>query len=109
MKRLAFAGLAALLLLVVVVGCGDDAAAPPPETVTVTETDTETVTETTPLEEDRAYLLAFDFCETAPLGAIALLQGGSPEDLAREFSERIRPELREAALEGCLAGLEDRD
>ena len=94
--------------LLLVAGCGGGGET---TTVAVTETvtQTETVMETTPLEEDRAYLLAFDFCESAPLGAIALLQGGSPEDLAREFSERIRPELREATLEGCLAGLEDRD
>jgi hypothetical protein len=106
LRRAAPAAAAAALLLVA--GCGGRGET---TTVAVTETvtQTETVTETTPLEEDRAYLLASDFCETAPLGAIALLQGGSAEDLAREFSERIRPELREAPLERGLAGLDERD
>jgi hypothetical protein len=66
-----------------------------------TRTEAESVT----LEEDRAYQLAFDFCESAPLDTVSLF-GGDPEDLARSFSEEIRPSLREAALAGCLAALE---
>ena len=98
----------AALVVLVLAACGGGEAAPA-ETTTVTVTETVTETETTPLEEDRAYLLASDFCEAAPLAAIALLQGGSPEELGRRFAEQIRPELREAALEGCLAGLARRD
>jgi hypothetical protein len=69
---------------------------------------TTTESEAPPLQEDRAYLLAFDFCTSAPLEAVSLIQGGSPEEMARDFASEIRPELREAALQGCLAALEDR-
>lgn len=95
--------LAAAAILLAVPACGDETA--PPETTTVVVTEAET----TPPEEDRAYLLALDFCANAPLETIALLRGGSPEDLAREFAQQIRPELREAALDGCLEGIGRRD
>jgi hypothetical protein len=81
-------------------GCGgdDEETAPPPPPTT-------TAAETVPLQEDRAYQLAFDFCESAPLDTLSLF-GGDPEDIARSFSEEIRPSLREAALAGCLAALD---
>ena len=77
---------------------GDEETAPPPPPTT-------TAAETVPLQEDRAYQLAFDFCESAPLDTLSLF-GGDPEDIARSFSEEIRPSLREAALAGCLAALD---
>jgi hypothetical protein len=93
MTRTTALALAALALT----GCaGNDEAAPPPPTTTEVET--------VPLEEDRAYQLAFDFCESAPLDTLSLF-GGDPEGMARSFSEEIRPSLREAALAGCLAAL----
>ncbi len=105
--RVFLAGAGATVALLLAAACGGG------ETTTVvvteTETETETVTESVSLEEDRAYLLAVDFCENAPLDAVALFQPGSAADLAREFADQIRPELREAALEGCLAGLGRRE
>jgi hypothetical protein len=87
----------ALLALAGCAGDGEETTPPPPTT---------TGAETVPLEEDRAYQLAFDFCESAPLDTLSLF-GGDPEDMARSFSEEIRPSLREAALAGCLAALEE--
>ena len=88
------------LALLALAGCaGDDDETAPPTT-------TRAEAETVPLEEDRAYQLAFDFCESVPLDTLSLF-GGDPEDLARSFSEEIRPSLREAALAGCLAALEE--
>lgn len=92
---------AILVALLALAGCaGDDeeTTTPPPPTTTAAET--------VPLQEDRAYQLAFDFCESAPLDTLTLF-GGDPEDMARSFSEEIRPSLREAALAGCLAALEE--
>lgn len=92
---------AILVALLALAGCaGDDEekTTPPPPTTTAAET--------VPLQEDRAYQLAFDFCESAPLDTLTLF-GGDPEDMARSFSEEIRPSLREAALAGCLAALEE--
>ena len=95
MTRLTAIALATLALA----GCaGDDEETTPPPPPTTTEA------ETVPLEEDRAYQLAFDFCESAPLDTLSLF-GGDPEEMARSFSEEIRPALREAALAGCLAAL----
>jgi len=87
------------LALLALAGCAgdDEETTPPPPTTTEAET--------VPLEEDRAYQLAFDFCESAPLDTLSLF-GGDPEEMARSFSEEIRPALREAALAGCLAALE---
>lgn len=99
---------AALLLAVVLVAgtacSGTTEGAPPVDTSEAATTTTSS--ETIPLEQDRAYLLAFDFCRSAPLSSISLIQGGSPEDMARDFASEIRPELRDAALQGCLAALE---
>lgn len=90
---------AVFLALLALAGCAgnDEETTPPPPT--------RTETETVPLEEDRAYQLAFDFCESAPLDTLSLF-GGDPEEMARSFSEEIRPSLREEALAGCLAALE---
>ena len=93
---LSFVVALALLALAACTGDNGETTPPPP---------TATETETVPLEEDRAYQLAFDFCANAPLDALSLF-GGDPEDLARSFSEELRPSLREAALAGCLAALE---
>jgi len=101
---------AGLLLLAVVVlvatACSGTTESAPP-TDTSGRATTPTSSETTPLEQDRAYLLAYDFCTNAPLASISLIQGGSPEEVARDFASEIRPELREAALQGCLAALEE--
>lgn len=99
MRLLALAG---LLVLLALAGCGGSEEA---TTVTVTTT----VAPEPELEDDRAYQLAFDFCRNAPLETVALLQGGDPEQMAREFSSRIRPELREEALAGCLAARNEDD
>jgi hypothetical protein len=92
---------AIFIALLTLGGCGggDEETAPPPPPTT-------TAAETVPLHEDRAYQLAFDFCESAPLDTLSLF-GGDAEDMARSFSEEIRPSLREAALAGCLAALEE--
>lgn len=90
---------AVALAVLALAGCaGDDEEATTPPTTT-------TEAETAPLEEDRAYQLAFDFCESAPLDTLSLF-GGDAEEMARSFSGEIRPSLREAALAGCLAALE---
>jgi hypothetical protein len=90
---------AVFLALLVLAGCaGDDEETTPPPPPATTQA------ETIPLEEDPAYQLAFDFCTSAPLDTLSLF-GGDPEDMARSFSEEIRPSLREAALAGCLAAL----
>jgi|SRR5687768_4321153 len=88
----------ALLALAGCAGDDEETTTPPPPTTTAAET--------VPLQEDRAYQLAFDFCESAPLDTLTLF-GGDAEDMARSFSEEIRPPLREAALAGCLAALEE--
>jgi hypothetical protein len=88
----------ALLALAGCAGDDEETTTPPPPTTTAAET--------VPLQEDRAYQLAFDFCESAPLDTLTLF-GGDPEGMARSFSEEIRPSLREAALAGCLAALEE--
>lgn len=87
----------ALLALAGCAGDDEETTPPPPPTTTAAET--------VPLREDRAYQLAFDFCESAPLDTLSLF-GGDPEDIARSFSEEIRRSLREAALAGCLAALD---
>jgi hypothetical protein len=88
----------ALLALAGCAGDDEETTPPPPPTTTAAET--------VPLEDDRAYQLAFDFCESAPLDALSLF-GGDPEDMARSFSDEIRRSLREAALAGCLAALDE--
>jgi hypothetical protein len=91
---------AVFFALLALVGCaGED------EETTTLRAPTTTALETVPLQEDRAYQLAFDFCTSAPLNTLSLF-GGEPEEMARSFSEEIRPSLRKAALAGCLAALE---
>jgi hypothetical protein len=90
---------AVFLTLLALAGCAGDE-----EETTTPPAPTTTRAETVPLEEDRAYPLAFDFCESAPLDTLSLL-GGDPEEMARSFSDEVRPSLREAALAGCLAAL----
>ncbi len=87
----------ALLALAACAGDDEETTPPPPPTTTAAAT--------IPLQEDRAYQLAFDFCESVPLDTLSLF-GGDPEDVARSFSDEIRPSLREAALAGCLAALD---
>ena len=97
--------LVAVLLALGLAGCQAGREA---RTVTRTVTRTQTQQATAPLTRDHAYQLAFDFCSNAPLDLVSLFQGGSPEDVARGFSQQIRPSLRHAALQGCLAALHQR-
>ncbi len=76
------------------------------ETITETETVTETVAPEG--ENDRAYMLAEDVCGSVPRQLVAPFFGADaddPEELAEAFARLARPELREAAREGCLAAL----
>jgi hypothetical protein len=87
--------------------CGGEA-----ETVTVTET--QTVTETAPPEgpDDRAFQLAEDVCGVLPQQLVAAFLGADPQDaesLAEALAQRVRPELREAARDGCLEALTAED
>jgi hypothetical protein len=103
-------GLAALVAVtatLAAVACGGDT-----ETVTVTETVTETVTVAPEGPDDPAFRLSDDICSGLPWQFIAPILGaraGDSERLADTFAELARPELREPAREGCLAGLEDGD
>jgi hypothetical protein len=86
-------------------GCGGEA-----ETVTVTETETVTV----PPEgaDDRAFQLAEDVCDALPLQLVAPFLGAdarNQETVAEALAQRVRPELREAARDGCLESLGTED
>lgn len=102
-RTLALATATAALLAA---GCGGEA-----ETVTVTQTETETVTETVTPEgaDDRAHALAQDVCRSVPHRLVAPFIGADPDDpadIAEAFGRLARPELREAATDGCRAGLD---
>lgn len=77
----------------------------------MTVTETETVTETVIPEgpDDRAYALAEDVCRSVPLGLVAPFLGADANDaegVSDAFARMARPELREAAGDGCRSGLE---
>jgi hypothetical protein len=103
-------GPARLALLVVAAaalaaGCGGEG-----ETVTVTETQTVTTVPEGP--DDRAYQLAHDVCDALPLQLVAPFLGADPrnaESVAEAVAQRVRPELREAARDGCLASIAAED
>lgn len=91
----------ALAVAAIAAGCGGDA-----ETVTVT--DTQTVTVAPAGTDDRAYQLAEDVCDALPLQLLAPFLGADARDaeaLADTIAQRVRPELREAARDGCLAAI----
>ena len=91
-------------LALVVAGCGGEAET---QTVTVTETVTETVEAEGP--DDRAYMLAEDVCRSVPQQMVAPFIGADPDDpdsMADAFGRMARPELQDAARDGCRAGLD---
>lgn len=101
------AGAFLLAAAVLAAGCGG-------ETETVTVTETQTVTETAPAEgpDDRAFQLAEDVCGALPREFVAPFLGADPRDgesLAEALAQRVRPELREAARDGCLEALRAED
>ena len=71
----------------------------------------ETVTETVEVApsgaDDRARPLARDVCGAIPPALLAPFLGADAGDAGRlgeQFSELVRPELRDAAREGCADG-----
>ena len=95
----------AIVAAAIAAGCGGDA-----ETVTVTDTQTVTVAPEGP--DDRAYQLAEDVCDALPLQLLAPFLGADARDaeaLADAVAQRVRPDLREAARDGCLATLVSED
>jgi hypothetical protein len=91
----------ALAVAALASGCGGEA-----ETVTVTETRTVTVAPEGP--DDRAHQLAEDVCDALPLQLVAPFLGADARDaetLADAVAQRVRPELREATRDGCLAAI----
>lgn len=94
---------AVLLLALLAAGCGGESE---PRTLTETRTVAGDAAEA---EAEGARKLAGDLCTNLPVEEIAQVglgvEGGA-EPTAQALAEQVRPELRDAAFEGCLEALE---